>query len=141
MNVTTTTPMTAADLYQTDSTFRRAIDEWVENRRCDLRLVDYLIELDMVNQAEACRWAATEPERPAYESEELCGPMPTYDYSTDGHYDPYWYWMTISYSDVVESDNVPFGRVPKTTEFNFCHTAQLAILWLLDNWRIREGSK
>lgn len=141
-----TTPLTAAGLYQTDSTFRRAIDEWVENRRCDLRLVDYLLDLDMVPQAEACRWAATEPDRPTYENRKIkCGPFPTFDPAynetngTKQNYEPYWYWMFMGRDTMRTCDDVPMSGYMRSESLDKCATAADAILWLIDNWHVREG--
>ncbi len=51
--------VTCAELYQTDPGFRGFIAAWVEEKRCPLPLVDYLLDRDLEAPAEAARWAAT----------------------------------------------------------------------------------
>src|SRR5215510_7386825 len=70
----------ARDLYVHNDTFRAGIAAWVAERRCDLRLVDVLLEYELTEQAECARWAATEPDRPFLEDHRdrtKCGPFPS----------------------------------------------------------------
>lgn len=48
--------MTAVELYECDPGFRGFMQVWCDQRRCPLELVDYLLDRDMVRQAECCRW-------------------------------------------------------------------------------------
>lgn len=81
--LTTPKTPTAAELYERNSDFRSFIGIWVSERRCPLPVVD-LLENDLPVAAEACRWAATERDRPVYypakevgERGGKCGPYPT----------------------------------------------------------------
>lgn len=58
--------MTARELYDCDPRFRGFFDSWNADRRCPLAMVDYLLDRDMVDQAERARWAATMPDRPVW---------------------------------------------------------------------------
>jgi hypothetical protein len=80
MNATTAT--TARELYECDPDFRALVGVWVEHRRCPLPLVDLLLGYGFESQAEAARWAATEPDKEAFSAGGVvviahkCGPFP-----------------------------------------------------------------
>jgi len=124
----------ARELYHRDDTFRAGIAAWVEERRCDLRIVDVLLEHGLTAQAEGARWAATEPDRPFAEDTKRgpCGPFPSFCAGTF-----YWYDCENSgYPD--ESHDVPrerFGRQVNYQTDKFQSAAD-AILFLLDNWLV-----
>lgn len=125
----TATVSTARELYERDSTFRAAIASWVEYRRCDLRLADYLMEYGLESQADCARWAATEPERPQYgEIKIRCGPYPKAELRVVS-----WYWYPDRYLD--HANCVPKMRLLSVEGHNSHATPTDAILWLLDNWK------
>src|SRR5947209_8287017 len=103
----------ARELYDRESTFRAGIRAWVKERRCDLRLVDLLLEYGLTAQAEYARWAATQPSRPSLEgrpkgkeSGKQCGPFPCVS-------DRKFYWYDCGGGRPWNSHDVPrryFGR-------------------------------
>ena len=121
----------ARELYDREPTFRAGITAWVEERRCDLRLVDLLLEYGLTTQAECARWAATEPDRPFAEdrgNETVCGPFPSM-------YGGNFYWYGTARTN--DSHDVPqkyFGRKVNYSTHKFQSAAD-AILFLLDNWK------
>lgn len=121
----------ACELYERDETFRTGIAAWVAERRCDLRLVDVLLEHGLTTQAECARWAATEPDRPYRGGGPKSGPFPSL---FDGDY--YWYDCG-PYKKMKETHDVPrecLGRVVNYTTDRFKSAAD-ALLFLLDNWQ------
>ncbi len=133
--------MTAAELYETSSDFRSLIAEWVQVKRCPYGMGDFLDEHDLPGPARAARWAATEPDRPAYTSHlETCGVFPAYDPAKNKKYQPYWWWFDMSLNAVSEHpdcyNDVPF-RVPDSHTYN--PTTESALLCMLDNkyWKRR----
>jgi hypothetical protein len=125
---------TARELYARDDTFRAGIAAWVAEMRCDLRLVDVLLEHGLTAQAEAARWAATEPNRRLLErnNDELCGPFPSCYQGTF-----YWYDCDATRGEPRDSHDVPrrfFGREVNYLTDKFS-TAADALLFLLDNCR------
>jgi hypothetical protein len=63
----------ARELYEREPTFRAGVLAWVADRRCDLRLVDLLLEYGLTTQAECARWAATEPDRMFFQDRKEIG--------------------------------------------------------------------
>lgn len=49
--------MTARELYRRSSEMRAFVEVWVTGRECPIPLLDYLLEHDLSNPAEAVRWA------------------------------------------------------------------------------------
>ena len=132
--------VSARELHDRDDTFRTGIAAWVEERRCDLRLVDVLLEHGLTAQAECARWAASEPDRSFASDRNLkkvCGPFPCV---YDGNY--YWYDCR---GELVprDSHDIPrefFGRRVDYSTDKF-KTATDAILFLLDNWHPGPAEK
>jgi hypothetical protein len=122
----------ARELYERDATFRAGIAAWVAERRCDLKLVDLLLEYGLTTQAECARWAATQPDRPfANRSGVHCGPFPC-KYKRDF----YWYDRGGNRAS-RDSHDIPrkhFGRPVHYLTDKF-KSATDAILFLLDNWK------
>lgn len=122
------------ELYDRDDTFCTGIAAWVAERRCDLRLVDVLLEHGLTAQAEGARWAATEPDR-SFASDrnlkEVCGPFPCV-------YDGNFYWYDCKGELVPrDSHDIPreyFGRQVDYSTDKFKNATD-AILFLLDNWQ------
>jgi hypothetical protein len=125
----------ARDLYKHNDTFRAGIAAWVEERRCDLRLVDLLLEYGLTSQAEGARWAATEPDRRFSwdgKKRKKCGPFPCC-------YEGNFFWYDCESTSDVPQDchDVPrkhFGREVNYRTNKFKSAAD-AILFLLDNWK------
>jgi hypothetical protein len=120
----------ARELYDREPTFRAGITAWVEERRCDLRLVDLLLEYGLTTQAECARWAATEPARRFPDDRRRkCGPFPC-DYKGIS------YWFSRS-GPLRDSHDVPRVRLPRSVHYGtdqFTSAAD-AILFLLDIWK------
>jgi hypothetical protein len=125
----------ARELHERDATFRAGIAAWVAERRCDLKLVDLLLEYGLTTQAECARWAATQPDRhfaTDYQSGETCGPFPCL-------FDKTFYWYDCGGLNRLPHDahDVPkahFGR-PVHYQSDKFQSATDAILFLLDNWK------
>jgi hypothetical protein len=130
----------ARELYDREPTFRAGIAAWVEDRRCDLRLVDLLLEHGLTAQADCARWAATEPDRPFYrdqKSGEQCGPYPCLYKGTF-----YWYDCNGD-APVRDAHDVPrarFGRKVNYVTDKF-ESATDAILFILDNWKPEKAKR
>jgi hypothetical protein len=125
---------TARELYDRDDTFRAGIAAWVEEKRCDLRLVDLLMEHGLTGPADAARWAATEPDRRLLEQADpaACGPFPSCYQGTF-----YWYDCESTLGEPRDCHDVPrrfFGRQVNYLTDKFS-TAADALLFLLDNCR------
>ena len=133
--------MTVNELYERSDQFRALIASWVSERRCPLPLVDLCLENQLESAAEACRWAATEPDQlppaPFTHSGELsteCGPYPTLC-------EVGWIWHTIDderrcYSSAVRHKWVGrqlFATDGRSTCAAF-NTPTEAILHLLSVW-------
>lgn len=130
----TTTELTCAHLYEVDSTFRGLVDLWDSERRCPTPLVDRCLELGLEKAADCCRWASTYRDRRVFcaltedgERGGECGPYPM----MQGELSRKWVW---TYGDYNASD------VPDGMDLNDDATDNptQAILWLLDNWIIKE---
>jgi hypothetical protein len=124
----------ARELYERDATFRAGIAAWVADQRCDVKLVDLLLEHGLTGQADCARWAATEPDRTFALDRDRgikCGPFPA---QHAGHF--YWHDCNGG-SRKVDSHDVPrahFGRIVNYKRDKFS-SATDAILFLLDNWK------
>lgn len=134
--------MTAREAYDTDAVFRALVNEWVDERRCPLPLVDRCLDFDMPAAAECARWAATEPEREIFGGGgQRCGPYPTPDSAAGKRYKPHWYWILVAEdAPVYTADDVPGQPHLFGSDFTNLPTALDAILWLLDNFRPAEAS-
>lgn len=132
----TQTVTDAKTLYEVSADFRAMIGVWVDERRCPLPLVDYLLELGLESQAECARWCATEKERADYVGGRfrLNGPYPKPDINGQ------WYWFTLLEGPLSHAADVPLSK----TGCRFVGDAQRhakaenAILWLMDNWKVQE---
>lgn len=126
----TETVTDASSLYEVDADFRSMLALWDEHRRCPLPLVDYLLDRGLERQAEACRWAATEPDRPVWSfCDRATGPFPT---TSTGHV--YWCWRSegdpVRHANEVEDNRLTEkGYRPDTNEVVY------NLLYLLDNWK------
>lgn len=137
--MTTTTPTTAAELYAASGTFRAAVTKWVADRRCPLELGDFLDEHGLPAPADCARWCAACPDRRRWSGPALppCGPFPTPDRSYDH---PFYYWyrpprMVVNFCDCVPEDNTGGADFSSSGQRKNA-TPELAILWLLDTWRV-----
>lgn len=134
--------MTAHELHESDPGFRGFISSWVTEGRCPLPLVDYLLEREMLSQAECARWAATEPVRRWYggrywDSADMLYPYPRQSGSWS------WGWYARKY-DLHDADDVPLAhvRLPPTENWSvkvsgpvcFRSSPATAILALMDAW-------
>lgn len=128
--------MTATELYRIHPTFRLLIDEWVTEKRCPLPVVDLLLEEGLYPQAECCRWAATEPDRRRFLTNEYTGPYPTIS-NYEGCY-----WCRVDmYEEFVAAKGLLADHINRdwlTAEYQdgdnpFHNTITDAILWLIDH--------
>ena len=134
------TATTCAELYHCHPTFAAGIATWVANRRCPLELGDLLEDLGFPTAADCARWAASEPDRPAWGTAGrlTCGPYPTL--STSGSF----YWM---YTDTLIGDEggmcdfIFSDRAGEVGRRPLYHdSVPEALLWLLDNWKPRDAA-
>lgn len=136
--------MTARDLYDRDETFRLGILAWASDRRCDLRLVDVLLEHDLPQQAAAAKWAAEQPDREVWcplederERGGVCGTFPgaILCKRNDAEKTIYLLWRFDCRSELKYPDDLP--GVPGFDygdNLPYFATPGLAILWFLDTF-------
>jgi hypothetical protein len=123
----------ARELYESDATFRAGIAAWAAERRCDLKLVDLLLEYGLTIQAECARWAATQPDRPFPQNGDrriTCGPFPCIHAGV-------YYWFDCGSSDTVhDAHDIPREHLGRTVNYQThkFKSAAAAILFLLDIW-------
>lgn len=129
-----TDTLTAKTLYEIDPLFRMGVDAWVADRRCDIRLVDVLLEHGLIDAADCARWAATEPDRRGIVEKGEFGPVPSpCDNGGDYHWFPSWSMRNGGEDYQPHAHEFPDVNGPK--EIPYHKTRSDAILWLLDNWR------
>lgn len=135
------TVSSAVELYAVSGEFRALIAYWDQHRRCPLPLVDFLLEHGLESQADVCRWAAAEEERPVSapttgERGGKCGPYPTKS-SMPSEVGGYWYWNGPNKRRDY-AHHVPVTVPTETASNHFVRhpTPVEAILWLLDNWQL-----
>lgn len=125
--------MTAADLYECDPGFRGFLAVWVENRRCPLELVDYLLDRDMEGPAECARWCAAEPDRDIYDPPDAGrgGPCPLQNRPRDD-----WFFL-VTNQLLWWSNSVPLRFVTESSQWFRTRndkTPESAIVALMDAW-------
>ena len=132
--------MTARELYDCDLRFRGFFDSWNADRRCPLAMVDYLLDLDMPEQAERARWAATMPDRPVWHScqsgfKGSCGPYPVMGPQREQHH--YWWWIGNA------DDNIANLIGPQDSNWDWAlpdpDNPTDALIALLDNLELPAG--
>ena len=123
-----TTTMTCVELYKTDAIFAAGINTWVAERRCPFGLSDYLEELGLSAAADCARWASVHKDRKVnFDSKEMSGVYPgTGD-------EQYHRWACLNADEFCR--DVPPKHIVQCLKKADSDTD--AILWLLDNWKVR----
>jgi hypothetical protein len=128
---------TAKQLYDASPVLRGMIEQWVTDCRCPIQMVDYLMEHDLYSQAEAARWAATEPDRPSIRSPRgSCGPYPEFWASLG------WCWTVEALDKLKYHHRLPTHLVnPFDDQKDPRPLANESVIWLLDNFipQVQQG--
>lgn len=137
--------MTAKDLFESDTTFRILIDQWVQDKRIPFPTADRLRDFGLWECADGAEWAYRQPDRkqfrPYYIVENYAsGPYPHYNDSTKSKV----YWF---YDDNVEHANCITYRLYRyvrkygNAAYGDFDSIHLALLALLDGYAdlIRNG--
>lgn len=145
----------AKELYEHDSTFRRAIYQWVNKKWCDSRLGDYLRDHDLLSQAMASDWASSCPKRPTHRmAKELGIKTKSHIYPAYSVYPACnisYYWITDDNTSPDEQNGkyeaacyvIPFLNIKESvgSHNNTFDNCADCLIWLLDAWEdANEGT-
>ena len=135
--------MTATKLYDIDPEFKSFIACWITDRCCPEPLVDWLLDREEYELAEAARWATKMPENFSYEYK-----RGYYNSATEkGKCFPgrihrekvIWQWIPECMFPIKYSDSMPIELVEEEINFN---SAEEAILYILEaKVRVNGNSK
>lgn len=137
--------MTAKDLYESDTTFRILIDQWVKDKRIPFPTADRLRDCGLWEAAEGAEWAYRQPDRKQFKPDYVqegykSGPYPQYN-------DPqqkavYWFYdNSMEHANCISHRLHSYIRKYGNVEWGDFDSIHLALLALLDGYAdmLREG--
>lgn len=131
--------MTIPELYDASPDFRALVSQWVQDERCPIGLVDWLLENDQPDAAECARWCADRPDQNNFDhNDKIKTGMTPCGFDRNG-----WCWSRdLSDNRGFRAHHIPGRYLPVILDIDNRETRyspemnnpESAIVWLLANW-------